>query len=315
MDNTNSTNIILSKIKNKYIFKQMFDYLQNFTILKITRYNKEIQNKLNITINDYKKHAKIEIEIIPKDIYPNSFRSPTFCINIINFYERNFYHIFFNDNKKETKISRIDYYSGFSPIRKIKVIIDLEIKSLAKLFYECDYIKKINFLKFNNHGITNMSYMFYKCSSLKEINFNYFNTDSVTDMRFMFNGCPLLKELNLSKFNTSNVTHMSGMFEGCSSLEKINVSSFDTKNVAYMDFMFSNCSSLKVLNLSNFNTDNVYSMMYMFRKCSALKELNISNFNKNNIELKDGMFEECPFSLKNKNIVITKNKNNSCNIF
>ena len=315
MDNTNSTNIILSKIKNKYIFKQMFDYLQDFTILKLTRYNKEIQNKLNITINDYKKHAKIEIEIIPKVIYPNSLRSPSFCINIINIYERNFYHIFFNDNKKETRISRIDYYSGLSPLRKIKVIIDHEIKSLAKLFYECDFIEKINFLKFNNHGITNMSYMFYKCSSLREINFNIFNTDSVTDMRFMFTGCPLLKELNLSKFNTSHVTHMSGMFDGCSSLGKINVSSFDTKNVVCMDFMFSSCSSLKELNLSNFNTDNVYNMMYMFRKCTALKELNISNFNTNNIELKDGMFEEGPFSSKNKNIDVTKNKKNICNIF
>ena len=55
---------LLSYIKNKYIMKQIFNNLQQKQLLEIIRYSKELQNKLNKSIYDYKLyHFKIEIEL------------------------------------------------------------------------------------------------------------------------------------------------------------------------------------------------------------------------------------------------------------
>jgi len=101
MDLTKNNEIIqnsLINIKNKYILKQIFDNLEQKQLLKIIKYNKNLQEKLDIGINNYKKfHEEIEIEIIPinkKDI--NNF------INIPNEY-KSYYHIYFNEDKKEIK--------------------------------------------------------------------------------------------------------------------------------------------------------------------------------------------------------------------
>ena len=48
--------MIARTIKSKYILKQIFDILQEFKILNIIRYNKNLQKLLNITIEDYKKN-------------------------------------------------------------------------------------------------------------------------------------------------------------------------------------------------------------------------------------------------------------------
>ena len=60
-----------------------------------------MQNRLNINISDYKEYSEnftsIEIEIIPKKNEYGKF------INILNKKEEIYYHIYFNDNKKEVK--------------------------------------------------------------------------------------------------------------------------------------------------------------------------------------------------------------------
>ena len=62
-------NIIpINKVRSKYILAQIFDNLQHNKKLEIVRYNKNIKNKLNIKINDYKNaYSIIEVEIIPKE--------------------------------------------------------------------------------------------------------------------------------------------------------------------------------------------------------------------------------------------------------
>ena len=101
-------------------------------------------------------------------------------------------------------------------IKKIKIIIDYQIKSFEKLFNKCKCIKTINFIKFNRNDINNMSYMFYRCSFLKELNLNNFNTNNVTNMDGMFCGCLSLKELNLNNFIIYRRIYKLGMFFGCS---------------------------------------------------------------------------------------------------
>ena len=118
-------------IKSKYILKKIFDYLNKKKSLKIINQNSKIQKRLEININDYienaQKNTTIEIEIIPKKNNYGKF------INIINKDEESYFHIYFNNNKKEEnkkyKISEKD------KVKKIKVIIDYKVKSFRELLY------------------------------------------------------------------------------------------------------------------------------------------------------------------------------------
>ena len=169
-------------LKSDYFIQKVFVNIKRNKSLTIIKYNKKMQNRLNINIKDYKEYSEIytsiEIEIIPIKNKYGEF------INIEG--DKSYYHIYFNDDKKEIKKYSIDEDDKIS---KIKIIIDYQIKSFEKLFFYCDCIESINFKKFHRNNITNMSYMFYGCSSLKELNLNNFNTNNVTDMSYMFYGC------------------------------------------------------------------------------------------------------------------------------
>ena len=250
MEKTTKHNLF-NNIKSIFVTKKIIYKLYTKKLLKIIKYNKNLQKKFDIGINDYKKFEKIEIELIPickenKNIFINNNEN------------REFYHIYINDGKNEIKRN---YFRKNYNIKKINIKIDKNIKSFYKLFYKCNCIEKIKFIKFNRNDIENMSYMFYKCKSLKE--------------------------LNLSNFNTNNVTNMSYMFCECSSLKKLNLNNFNINNVTNMSWMFSECSSLKELNLNNFNTNNVTDMSWMFSECSDDLKRKIKSENKN---IKDSAF-------------------------
>ena len=181
---------LLAKIKSEYFLKKLFFNLSVKKKLDIIKYNKKAQNIASINIDDYKKfnekYTPIEIEIIPdKDKYGN-------FINLIK--DNSYYHIYFNDRKEE--IHR-NYITANDKVKKIKIIINYNVKSFENLFQECACIKSINFIKFYRNDIVNMSKMFFECISLKEIKFSNFNTKNVTNMSKMFNSCVSLKEINL----------------------------------------------------------------------------------------------------------------------
>ena len=72
MDDNNSKAInMFENIKSKFILKHIFKYPNKKTLLKIIQYNKILQNKLQITIDDYKKLLQIEIELemLPQKTY------------------------------------------------------------------------------------------------------------------------------------------------------------------------------------------------------------------------------------------------------
>ena len=237
------------EIKNDYILKKIFLNLKNKKFMEIIKYNKKLQKRLKVNINDYKEYSQlyssIEIELIIEDYKYGRF------INIDE-EEKKYYHIYFDNSKEEI---RRDYLKENEKVKMIKIIIDFQVKSFRGLFYYCDCISSIVFKKFYRKNIIDMGGMFFYCTSLKI--------------------------LNLSNFNTNNITNMSSIFFGCSSLKELNISNFNTNNVTDMSFMFYRCSSLKRLNLFNFNTNNVIDMKGMFGECSSLKELNISNLNVN----------------------------------
>ena len=270
---------ILNKIRSKYILRIIFKNLQKIKTLGILKFNKKLQNKINITKNDYKVNSEIEIELIPISNQSGKF------INIDN--KGNYYNEYYDENNNEIINNCL---TENDKVSKIKIIIDYRVISCENLFKDCKIIQSINFKKFYKNNINNMNYMFSGCSSLKEINLSNFNTKNVTKMRFMFYECSSLTELDLSSFNTNNVNNMSGMFYDCSSLKKINFFKSNTNNLKDMSYMFYGCSKLKTLNLSNFNTSNVISMSHLFSGCSSLKEIDLSNFNTNNVLYINQMF-------------------------
>ena len=221
-------------IKSDYFIQKLFNNIPKKITLKIIKNNMNIQKRLNININNYKdfseKFSSIELEIIPNKIKYSSF---------IDIKEENkkYFHIYFNDNKKETKRTKINKEDKVS---KITIIIDYQVESFYRLFYYCISIESINFKQFCRNNIINMSCMFYGCSSLKGINLSNFNTNNVNDMSYMFCGCSTLKEINLTNFNTYNVTNMNFMFYKCSSLKELIL--FNTNNETSMNFMFDRCS-------------------------------------------------------------------------
>ena len=219
-------NCSLKDVKNNFIFRRIFDNLDINKLLNIIRYNKYFQKRLNKDLDDYKnEYSIIVFEIIPvedKYVYFLKKKEPSF-------------HIYLNDNKEE--LDRI-YITRYDNVKKIKILVDKEIKSFAELFQGCLYIKKIKFVRFNRKDINDMSYMFSGCSSLEELDISKMKTENVENMERMFSECSSLKEINLSKFKTNKVTNMKYMFNRCLSLEKLDLSSFDTNKVTNMEYMF-----------------------------------------------------------------------------
>ena len=200
----------LRNLKSDYFIQKFFGYIPERKSLETIRYNKNLQKRINININHYKayseKYSSIELDIIPMKGKCGKF------INI-NEEDKKYFHIHFNDNKNETKVFNLPENIK---VEKIKVTIDYQVNSFNGLFFYCDNIKSINFIRFSRSNIIDMHSMFNRCKSLKKLNLSNFNTDNVTDMGRMFYGCESLKELNIPNFNTDNVTDMRGMFYRCS---------------------------------------------------------------------------------------------------
>ena len=141
-------------IRSKYIIMQIFNHLNTTTWLSMIKYNKIIKNKLDITLNDL---LNIEIDLYPKENIYDKF---------ININKNNkYFHIYFNNDKKEIKRNILTKEDN---VNKIRIIINKEVVSFEKLFDNCKCIKKISFNKFIRNNITNMRYMFNNCKSLEE---------------------------------------------------------------------------------------------------------------------------------------------------
>jgi len=148
-------NSIIEKIKSRYILSNIYDIISKKRELEIVKYNKRIQNRLNLGVKDYKEYCEIEVDIIPnKDKYGR-------YINIDED-DKLYYLIYFNDNKVEIK-NKYEIKEEDKVIR-IKIIIDYQVKSFEDLFCYCDCIESINFKKFYRNNITDMYGMFSGCS-------------------------------------------------------------------------------------------------------------------------------------------------------
>ena len=117
-------NPIIEKLKSDFFLQKLYDIIPKKKKLEIVKYNKKVQNRLDLGIKDYKEYSEtftpIEIEIIPtKDKYGEFI--------YINKNNKLYYHIYFNDNKEEIK-NKNEINKKYK-VTKIKIIIDYQVKS------------------------------------------------------------------------------------------------------------------------------------------------------------------------------------------
>ena len=79
-------NPIIENLKSRYILSKIYDNMTIKKKLAIVKYNKRIQNRLNLNVKDYKEYCEIEIEIIPKKDKYGKFMILMKMINYIIIY-------------------------------------------------------------------------------------------------------------------------------------------------------------------------------------------------------------------------------------
>ena len=231
----------LKDLSNKYLLKEIFSHIEQKQAFEIVHYNKSLQEKLDLGLNDYKTYKNIEIELIPKYTSFNKF------INILSKEDYSLIHIYF-DNDFTHEIKRTYLTKEEKNIKKIKIILEKEFNSFKGLFENCECIEKIIFIKLNRKDITDMSHMFSGCTSLEEIYFNKFNSINVTNMSSMLSYCYNLHNIEFNNFVTDNVINMNYMFYKCLSLKKIENPNFNINKVESKNDMLNDCP----LSLRNF---------------------------------------------------------------
>ena len=97
---TMKSNDIFKNLKSDFFLRKLFNNLLKKKSLEIIKYNKNIKNRINLSIKDYKEYSEIyssiEIEI---NTVINKYGK---FINIKKENEK-YYHIYFGDNKEEIK--------------------------------------------------------------------------------------------------------------------------------------------------------------------------------------------------------------------
>ena len=143
---------ILEILRSNFVFKKILSYMKKNKILDIMKYNKKLQKRIKLNINDYKEYSQlysnIEIELKLVDNYGEFINIPED--------DKEYFHIYFNNSNEEIKGNyKIKTYKD--KIKIIKIIINHQVISFKELFSECEYISSIHFKKFYRNNITDMS--------------------------------------------------------------------------------------------------------------------------------------------------------------
>ena len=94
------------------------------------KYNKRLQKRLNLSINDYKEYyqsIEIELKLVDNEYVYGEF------INISD-EDKEHYHIYFNNSNEEIKRNYLNENEN-EKVKNIRIIIDYQIKSFKNLFY------------------------------------------------------------------------------------------------------------------------------------------------------------------------------------
>ena len=126
--------IDFENLKDDDFLEELFSIMKRNKSLEIMKYNKKLQKRLNISINDYREcselFSKIEIELKIADNGYGKF------INIPD-NEKEYYHIYFDNSKEEIKRNILKKNEN---VNLIKIIIDYQVISFKQLFHKCKCI-------------------------------------------------------------------------------------------------------------------------------------------------------------------------------
>ena len=90
----------IENIKSDYFLIKIFDIIKKNKSLEIMKYNKKLQKRFNLSINNYKEYSQIlspiEIELKLVDKEYDRF------INISD-EQKDYFHIYFNNSNEEIK--------------------------------------------------------------------------------------------------------------------------------------------------------------------------------------------------------------------
>ncbi len=142
--------------------------------------NKEIKKDIYILCN---KIVLIEDKKRNKDFYINNNINPP---EEFNYFNQKNTKLYLNDNEIEFN-EKLNF--NIIGTYKIKIISNTKLFSFSSMFYNCDCINKINFVKININNDTNMNYMFYNCINLTELDISSINTNNVNYINYMFCNC------------------------------------------------------------------------------------------------------------------------------
>ena len=111
----NLININLDNIKSNYLLKIIFDSFPKYRALSLIKYNKKLQNRLNLSIKEYKEYSEIftpiEIEMKTiKNIYGQ-------FINILKKEDELYFHIYFDNKQYEEKRNYINIMIKFQILK------------------------------------------------------------------------------------------------------------------------------------------------------------------------------------------------------
>ena len=110
----------LKNIKSDFIFKKICGYIAKNISLKIMKYNKKLQKRLNTSIDDYVEYLSIVIELKLDDNKYGTF------INISD-QEKEYFHIYFDNSNEEIKRN---YLEQNEQVKTIKIIINYKVSSI-----------------------------------------------------------------------------------------------------------------------------------------------------------------------------------------
>ena len=115
-------------LKSNFILKKIISLIKINKSLNIIKYNKKLQKRLNISIDNYKKYySEIEIELKLVDNKYGKF------INIPD-EEKEYFHIYFDNSNEEIKRNKLNYNEK---VKMVKIKIDYQVESFEELFNYC----------------------------------------------------------------------------------------------------------------------------------------------------------------------------------
>ena len=219
----------------------------------------------------------------------------------------------FNTNFTTNMTALFSQNISLTSIDVNKLIID-NVKTIERMFYNCNKLVNIDVSNWNTSNITNMSDVFNDCVKIQRLDVSKWDVSNVTTMYHLFEHCRTLTSLDVTNWDTSKVVNMSylfgcdngskmnlieirgienlnvsnvqamnGIFQECSNLKKIDLSNWDTSSLKYLSYAFEGCTSLETLNLSSINFSDISSMVDLFVDCSSLKDLIIKDATSSNL--------------------------------